>query len=108
MQEGLFKTEFQTPFGSGVGVIHLQGGKIHGGNTALYYVGTYKIDGQQFQADLVTRRHTMNLNIASVFGVDTANVHMEGEIKDGNILIEGCAAEVPDMHLTGKFTFLCE
>lgn len=108
MQEGLYKAEFQTPFGSGVGVFYMHDGKIHGGNTALYYVGDYEIKGEHFTANIVTRRHSLNLNIASVFGVDTAHVRMEGSFKGDDVLIEGFAEEADDMQLTGKLTFLCE
>lgn len=108
MREGLYKAEFKTPFGTGVGVLFLRNGKIRGGNSALYYVGDYSVKDTQWEAEIVTRRHTLNLNIASVFGLDLVHVTMDGTIKEDEIIIEGVSSEVPDMQMHGKLTFLSD
>ncbi|MEP3245075.1 MAG: GrlR family regulatory protein [Sneathiella sp.] len=106
--DGLYKAEFKTPFGNGAAVFYLKNGALHGGNSALYYVGEYNFSGSQFHATLQTDRHTYDLNIASVFGMDQLNVTLEGIVEGDMIAIDGVADEVPDMQLRGKLTRLCD
>ncbi len=108
MREGLYKAEFKTPFGTGVGVMFLHSGKVSGGNSALYYTGGYSVKDDHWEADIVTRRHTLNLNVASVFGLDLVHVTMDGTVKGDEIIIEGVSSEVPDMQMHGKLIHLSD
>ncbi|MBL4906562.1 MAG: hypothetical protein JKX94_03845 [Sneathiella sp.] len=108
MQEGLYKTAFETPFGSGLGVMVLRNGKAHGGNSALFYVGDYSLNDTHWEARIITRRHSLDLNMASVFGLDLVHVTMNGQVNGKEITIKGVADEVPDMEMHGKLTFLCD
>lgn len=108
MQEGLYKAEFETVFGSGTGVFHFSDGKLRGGNSALYYHGTYELTGSTMHATFKAKRHSQDVNIASVFGMDDITVIMEGHIKDDIIMIDGVAEEVPDMPMHGKLTLLSD
>ncbi len=106
MIEGLYKAEFETPFGKGSGVLLLKDGLIHGGNTALYYIGRYDVTGNSLHAHIKTRRHTQDLQTASVFGMDDINVIIEGVIDGEIIMLDGVAEEVPDMQMRGRFSLL--
>ncbi|WP_169568809.1 GrlR family regulatory protein [Sneathiella limimaris] len=104
MQEGLYTGEFETPFGKGTGVLHFSNGEINGGNSALFYVGTYSVDGNTLNAEVRTKRFTISGEVASIFGVDDITIHMEGEIDGDTIVIDGVADEVPDMQMRGKLS----
>ena len=108
MNEGLYKAEFETPFGKGTAVIYLHNGLFRGGNSALFYTGTYELKGDNFHAQAKIKRHSQDLNIASVFGMDNITVTIEGEIEGNIINIDGLADEVPDMQMRGKLTRLCD
>jgi len=106
--DGLYKAEFQTPFGKGGAVFFLIDGKLRGGNSALFYVGEYSFNGGQFTATMKTNRHTFDLKVASVFGMDELTVTLEGQVDGDTISIDGIADEVPDMQLHGKMYRLCD
>ncbi|MFT6559161.1 hypothetical protein [Sneathiella sp.] len=105
---GLYKAQFQTPFGSGSAVFVLRDGQLRGGNGALYYVGNYRLDGETFSATLKTDRHTHDLTTASVFGMDRLNVTLEGVVNGNTITFDGVADEVPDMQVQGMLERLCD
>lgn len=108
MNEGLYKAEFETPFGKGTAVIYLHNGLFRGGNSALFYKGTYEIDGKTLHAQAKIKRHSQDLNIASVFGMDNITVTIEGVIEGNIINVDGLSDDVPDMQMRGKFTRLCD
>lgn len=95
MRDGLYKVLFQTPLGAGAGVVHLQAGKIRGGDAALYYVGSYQSDGEKFSADVVTDRHTQMPGIVSVFGKDKVHIRLTGKVSGDTVTVQGSAAEAP-------------
>jgi len=95
MRDGLYKVEFQTKLGMGAGVVHMLGGKIWGGDSALYYIGTYRLEGNRFTASVSTNRHASDPSIRSVFGVDRVTISLEG-VTDGDTgVMTGKAAEAP-------------
>jgi len=108
MNEGLYSGEFETPFGKGTGVLYFSNGTIHGGNSALYYIGKYQADGNTFQSTLRTKRYANNVGIASVFGMDDITIEIEGVIDGDTISIDGFATEVPDMQMRGKLVRIHE
>ncbi len=57
LQNGLYKIEFQTQLGAGSGVVILHDGQLRGGDSMIYYVGTYKQDGDEFSAEVRTDAH---------------------------------------------------
>jgi hypothetical protein len=95
MQDGLYKVQFQTPLGAGAGVVHLQGGKLWGGDSALYYVGTFTQVGDQFSAEVVTDRHTQYQGLVSVFGKDRVHINLRGASKENSAVATGTAIEAP-------------
>ena len=108
MNEGLYSGEFETPFGRGTGVLYISDGAIHGGNSALYYIGKYQADGSTFKSTLHTKRYAKNVDIASVFGMDDITIEIEGVIDGDTISIDGVAEEVPDMQMRGKLVRIRE
>lgn len=78
MDDGLYKIGFRTRLGSGYGVVVLQGGRIIGGDSSSFYVGSYVIHGARFKASLQLDRHTIIPVLRSVFGVERARIELEG------------------------------
>jgi hypothetical protein len=93
LSDGLYKVGFQTPIGAGAGVVYLSGGKMWGGDSSIYYVGTYTQSGNQFNASVATNRHTAGLT--SVFGIDRVHISLSGQIDGNSATMQGTAAEAP-------------
>jgi hypothetical protein len=109
MNEGLYKVQFQTPKGAGVGVVYLKNGQMYGGDSALYYAGSYQLDGDSIAATFRTDAHTKNSPVSeSVFGVDRVNVTLNGVVSGNNISTIGSASEAPGLTFKAELVFLCE
>ncbi len=66
MKDGLYNIEFATHLGSGAGVVVLRDGKIRGGDSSMYYVGDYSLDGDAVRASVsVSRRHNSRRDIGA-------------------------------------------
>lgn len=108
MRDGLYKVDFQTPLGAGAGVVHLQGGRVWGGDAGLYYVGTYAIAGSQFNADVVTDRHTNYPDIVSVFGKDRVHIRLKGTWTGDTAHAAGSAPEAPGIAFQAVLTRIAD
>lgn len=95
MRNGLYRVHFQTPRGGGAGVVALQDGKISGGDSRIYYTGTYSESGVQFTAQVKTDAHTPTPGMVSVFGVDRVNITLKGTSTGDSAQLTGTAAEAP-------------
>ena len=95
VKNGLYRVSFQTPLGAGAGVLHLMDGRLWGGDTGLYYVGTYTINENELIADVTTNRHTQIPGNTSVFGIDHVHIQLRGPVQEDHIAMTGSAAEAP-------------
>ena len=95
MRDGLYRVQFQTQRGMGTGVVYTQGGKMWGGDAALYYVGSYTQTGDKLTANVMTDRHSQVAGIASVFGIDKVTITLEGTVKGDTVTCNGKAAQAP-------------
>jgi len=102
LADGLYKVAFQTPIGAGAGVVHLVGGRMWGGDAALYYVGTYNLAGEQVSASVTTNRHTAGYD--SVFGVDRVHITLRGQTRTNEVHLEGSAVEAPGISFKAFLT----
>lgn len=68
MFEGtLWKVTFTSGNDAGCGVILFRDGKVFGGDSGYYYIGSYSLkDSVQFIATVKVKRHTNN--VISIFG----------------------------------------
>ncbi|MFS0721022.1 hypothetical protein [Brevundimonas phoenicis] len=97
MDDGLYKIGFRTRLGSGYGVVVLQGGRIIGGDSSSFYVGSYVIHGARFKASLQLDRHTIIPVLRSVFGVERARIELEGDILGQDALMSGSSPDAPEV-----------
>jgi T3SS negative regulator,GrlR len=62
MEDGLYRVEFRTSDDNwGAGVIHVQAGRLWGGDSAMYYLGTLRQVGGTLAVTIKTDRHTQTL-----------------------------------------------
>lgn len=108
MRDGLYRVQFSTQAGHGAGVVVLSGGQLRGGDGALYYVGTYTIEGDQFSATIETNRHTADANIRSVLGVDRAHITLQGTITGDSASMNGTAQEAPGVQFQATLSHLSD
>jgi hypothetical protein len=105
-REGLFKVEFSVASGRGAGVVVLLGGKVRGGDTSMYYVGSYALKEDNFNALIDVRRHTPGLQ--SVFGVDNVNLRLSGHIAGDAGVLQGDAVQAPGVMFRATLTRIAD
>lgn len=95
LRNGLYKIDFETQRGGGQGVVYLKNGKIRGGDSGWYYVGTYEQEGDAFTATVRVKDHTKHTRITSVFGVDEAEMTLKGETRGDTVRTKGKSKQAP-------------
>jgi hypothetical protein len=108
ISNGLYKAHFRTPLGEGFGVVHLLDGKLRGGDSSIYYVGSYIQDGDQFSANIATDTHSVTPGIRPVFGKDQVNITVSGTVSGETVQMTGSAAEVPGVSFQSTLIRLCD
>jgi hypothetical protein len=106
MRNGLYKVEFETPRGSGAGIIALSDGKLWGGDSSLYYVGSYTEDGGNFSARVRINVHTRTSVIQPVLGVEHANLELHGKAQGDSANMTGSAPEAPGVSFRARLSRL--
>lgn len=104
MIDGFYTVVFQTPVGLGGGVAHLSNGKMNGGDSILYYIGTYEVEGDRVVASVHIETHMHLPGVSSVFGVPSADLTLSGRIDSGKIVGTGKAAQVPGITMQVAMT----
>jgi len=104
MNNGLYRVDFDTPLGSGNGVAVLDNGKLRGGDSAIYYVGSYASDGNNLSASIHVNRHSNGM--PSVLGIDSANLELQGTIEKGSAALIGSTPQAPGIALRVRLTQL--
>lgn len=109
MREGLYKVQFQTKLGMGYGVVYAKDGHMWGGDSGMFYAGTYREADGKLTAEVDVDRHTKNPAIpASVFGVDKANITLVGKVNGDTVTTTGTAKQAPGIEFQAILTFLRE
>lgn len=108
MQDGLYKAAFKTPIGEGFGVVVLSGGTLRGGDTMMYYVGTYSEDGGRFTASLDVDSHSNVPEMMSVFGPGKNRVHIDlsGTSSGDSASAKGSSPQAPGIGFSVALTRL--
>jgi hypothetical protein len=103
MKNGIYSVHFRTPIGEGTGVAFLKDGTLEGGDAAVYYRGTYSIDGQKFTARIKTGTHNRAPGGINVMGQDSVTLSLEGTFdSNSNASAQGTAPEAPGVTITVK------
>ncbi|MGV2127326.1 GrlR family regulatory protein [Agrobacterium vitis] len=104
MQNGLYKVVFKTPLGVGAGVIFAQDGKMWGGDSGIYYIGTYTDDNGNVAATVETNRHFQPGGTVSVFGVDKVTINLVGRAADNVVQAQGSSPQAPNISFSATLT----
>ncbi len=102
MLNGLYRVHFQTPLGVGAGVVYASDGKMRGGDSGIYYVGEYSVDGDRLTAQVTTDRHTSIGDIVSVFGKDKVTIHLTGTINGDHVVTQGTSPDAPNVSFSAN------
>src|SRR3977135_2030622 len=93
LKDGKYAAWFRTSRGEGTGIVHLENGKISGGDSIFAYGGSYEIDEDRFTATLTTRRHSAGP--PTVFGIDEVEVTLTGTFNGRMASCSGTAEQAP-------------
>jgi hypothetical protein len=105
MEEGLWTAIFSSggPI-SGGGVVYLADGKLIGGDSQFYYVGTYTFDvnTQHLQAQATVIPFVSGA--ISIFGIEVPRYELvlSGRLQDSEASISGSVADFPNLRLNVK------
>ena len=106
MDNGLYKVRFETPRGNGTGVVVLKDGHLWGGDSSMFYTGTYTLHDGAFSGKLVTNVHTIAPHKPSIFGRDIVHITLNGTFNRDYGEVTGTAREVPDVGFRAELTKL--
>lgn len=102
VQDGLYEIFFHTVHGRGSGVIYASGGKLHGGNSAFTFTGSYQNKPDLVQVRVSTRRFNPDPAIPSLFGLEGVTLALTGTRHDDVITFEGNALQKPGLSFTAQ------
>ena len=108
MKEGLYAVRFQTQMGAGDGIITLAAGKIRGGDSALFYVGSYVIENGELPAEVKTARYATNPAFVSVFGIDNADISLRGQASGDSATVIGTAKQALGVSFQASLRWLAD
>jgi hypothetical protein len=95
LENGKYSAWFRTPLGEGTGVVTLNDGKVTGGDTVIAYTGSYNQVGDEFTAEISTKRHTSGQ--LSVFGIDNVELTLTGKSVGITATCSGRSRQAPGM-----------
>ena len=95
MHEGFYAIAFQVGENVGHGVLHLNEGRVRGGDSRLYYLGNYTFDGDNFTAEVATDAHAKIPGMNALFGQDIIHITLQGLFTGDEATLTGTAKEAP-------------
>lgn len=79
--------------------MYISNGKIHVGDSGMYYVGDVQENDGKIKAVIKIDRHNYT-GTTSVFGIDKVNIILEGIEENGVVNCRGSAREAPGIMFT--------
>jgi hypothetical protein len=104
--DGLYKVEYGVNDAFGRSIMCMHAGKLLGGNSAFAHLGTYRQNGEEIAAELITERHNTDPHYKPLMGTDVAAIKAVGKVSGNGIRFEGAAAPVPGALFWANFTRL--
>jgi hypothetical protein len=108
MDNGFYKVRFETPRGNGTGVVVLKDGHLWGGDSSMFYTGTYTLADGAFTGKLVTNVHTIAPHKPSIFGRDIVHITLTGTFSRDYGEVMGIAREVPEVPFKAELSKLSD
>lgn len=101
LREGDYSVWFRTPSGTGTALVRIKDGRISGGDAFIEYEGRYRLDGNNFEAVINTKRHTEGP--PTWFGIDEVVIRVSGKsigrIAAGTGTVDQCPGLALDVTL---------
>jgi hypothetical protein len=106
MKDGLYKVEFKTTLGVGTGIIFKDKSAINGGDSGMYYSGTYEEkESGLFEVTVKVGRHSQSETMMSALGIDDATLILSGKTSD-RTTVQGYVKEDPSMNFSAILDFI--
>jgi len=93
--DGLYKVEYGVNDAFGRSIMCMHDGKMLGGNSAFAHLGTFRRDGDEVAAEIITERHNDDPHYKPLMGTDTAAISVRGRPLGNGWRFEGSAAPRP-------------
>jgi hypothetical protein len=106
MKNGLYKASFETQIAKGSGIVVISDGTIKGGDSSMYYVGSFQENKNQINASLRVGKHSDTPGLISVFGLNDVNAKLQGTSTGNTAMIQGYATEAPTILLKAQLTLI--
>lgn len=104
MREGLYKVEFGSPLGTDRGVIYAKGGKMWGGDSSFFYLGSYTEEGESVKGTIEVDAHAPGAT--NVFGGTKSTINFKGSVNGHRIKATATSPEAPFATLQANLSFL--
>jgi hypothetical protein len=106
--DGLYKVEYGVNDAFGRSIMCMHEGRMLGGNSAFAHLGTYRRDGEEIAAEIITERHNDDPNYKPLMGTDHAAIKVRGKSRGNGLRFEGEAAPRPGALFWANLTKLDE
>jgi hypothetical protein len=106
--DGLYKVEYGVNDAFGRSIMCMHDGRMLGGNSAFAHLGTYRRDGEEIAAEIITERHNDDINYKPLMGTDHAAISVRGRSHGNGLRFEGEAAPRPGALFWANLTKLDE
>ena len=94
MIDGLWTVQYYGPQGNSGGVVVLMNGRILGGDSGFYYVGSYKLNGDALEGKVSVKNFDPSIpNVIGVVG--DFDLLIEGKVTGNSINGTGALATAP-------------
>ena len=109
-REGIYRAEFDTLTMQGIGLVVLRDGRVYGGDTMIYYVGTYSINEDTISARVKANpfKGMQFEGVEPVFVRERNTLELEGKIGNGEIALTGRSKEASGIGIKIRLQFLHE
>lgn len=103
MIEALWSVEFRSNLDLiGSGIVVLETGRVFGGDSAMIYVGSYTVDGNNIKAELHIHRYASAPGMVSITGLDDYHLQATGKLGTKEILLQGHVVGAPNIQIVVK------
>ena len=109
LPNGLYKLAFETPAGTDYGVAHLHDGRLRGGDSGMAYVGSYRVEGQLFSAEMSVTQHRHVPGAVSALGLNDVLVQLHGVLDNSSVLtVRGSSPETSMVRFTARLSQIAD
>jgi len=104
-----YKLAFETPAGTDYGVAYLHDGRLRGGDGGMAYVGSYRVEGPLFSAEMSVTQHRHLPGAVSALGLNDGLVQLQGVLDDSSVLTpRGISPETSMVRFTARLSQIAE